>query len=183
MIPMGLQARISPTGTVQGSTTLNTFCSRMRRAISCVYCEPKSRMTIVRPDIVLSYRTRVLSYRTRVLSYRTRSCVIGRSRYSQTFCRSDNRKLCYNKFSYSAEYVVGTRTSVTRCCGTDLRGRHLLPPRSSRILRLNSRPRNFHARAQGCSSSFCTADRLRHHDPRISYAPPERTAVAGQREI
>src|SRR5215469_11356267 len=176
MIPMGLQARISPTGTVQGSTTLNTFCSRTRRAISCVYCEPKSRMTIVRPDIVLSYRTRVLSYRTR-------SCVIGRSRYSQTFCRSDNRKLCYNESSYSAVYVVGTRTSVTRCCGTDLRGRHLLSPRSGGILRLNSRPGYFHARAQGCSSSFCAADRLRHHDPGISYAPPERTAVAGQREI
>jgi hypothetical protein len=32
---------------VQGSTTEKTFCSRIRRAISCVYCEPKSRITIV----------------------------------------------------------------------------------------------------------------------------------------
>ena len=45
--PIGLSARISSRGAVQGSTTENTFCSRMRRAISCVYCDPKSRMTIV----------------------------------------------------------------------------------------------------------------------------------------
>ena len=32
---------------VQGSTTENTFCSRIRLAISCVYCAPKSRMTMV----------------------------------------------------------------------------------------------------------------------------------------
>ena len=31
---------------VHGRTTEKTFCSRMRRAINCVYCAPKSRMTI-----------------------------------------------------------------------------------------------------------------------------------------
>src|SRR5690242_14322147 len=46
MIPSGFCARTCSMGAVQGSTTENTFCSRMRRAISCVYCEPKSRMTI-----------------------------------------------------------------------------------------------------------------------------------------
>ena len=45
--PNGRYDSISASGTVQGSTTQNTFCSRMRRAISCVYCEPKSRMTMV----------------------------------------------------------------------------------------------------------------------------------------
>src|SRR5690348_14925949 len=46
MIPSGFCARTCSMGAVQGSTTEKTFCSRMRRAISCVYCEPKSRMTI-----------------------------------------------------------------------------------------------------------------------------------------
>src|SRR6185312_7877546 len=31
---------------LQGRTTEKTFCSRMRRAMSCEYCAPKSRMTI-----------------------------------------------------------------------------------------------------------------------------------------
>src|ERR1017187_6802655 len=47
MRPSGFSARISAIGAVQGSTTEKTFSSRIRRAISCVYCEPKSRMTIV----------------------------------------------------------------------------------------------------------------------------------------
>src|ERR1039458_10784173 len=47
MRPSGWGGLISAMGAVQGSTTEKTFCSRMRRAISCVYCEPKSRMTIV----------------------------------------------------------------------------------------------------------------------------------------
>ena len=37
----------SASGAVQGSTTEKTWNSRMRRAMSCVYCEPKSRITIV----------------------------------------------------------------------------------------------------------------------------------------
>ncbi len=37
----------SASGVVQGSTTEKTLNSRMRRAMSCVYCEPKSRMTMV----------------------------------------------------------------------------------------------------------------------------------------
>src|ERR1700722_8293979 len=47
MIPAGAQRLTSSSLAVQGSTTEKTFCSRMRRAISCVYCAPKSRMTIV----------------------------------------------------------------------------------------------------------------------------------------
>ncbi len=45
--PFGASARIFSREAVHGSTTENTLNSRMRRAISCVYCEPKSRMTIV----------------------------------------------------------------------------------------------------------------------------------------
>src|SRR5579884_2405518 len=43
---MGFCARMSSSETVQGSTAEKTFCSRMRRAMSCVYCDPKSRITI-----------------------------------------------------------------------------------------------------------------------------------------
>src|SRR5258708_3765589 len=46
MIPTGRYFRISSRVAVQGSTAEKTFNSRIRRAISCVYCEPKSRMTI-----------------------------------------------------------------------------------------------------------------------------------------
>src|SRR5215472_14038074 len=45
-IPTGLQPWISFSDAEHGSTMEKTFCSRMRRAISCVYCAPKSRMTI-----------------------------------------------------------------------------------------------------------------------------------------
>ena len=47
MRPSGLRARIWSSGAVQGSTTEKTLNSRMRRAMSWVYCDPKSRMTIV----------------------------------------------------------------------------------------------------------------------------------------
>src|SRR5258707_15612602 len=45
-MPMGLYGWISSSEAVHGSTAEKTFCSRMRRAINCVYCAPKSRMTI-----------------------------------------------------------------------------------------------------------------------------------------
>src|SRR5580700_1584518 len=45
-MPTGAQLLTSSSEAVQGSTTEKTFCSRMRRAISCVNCEPKSRMTM-----------------------------------------------------------------------------------------------------------------------------------------
>src|SRR5271166_2148351 len=45
-MPTGAQLFISASEAVQGSTTEKTFCSRMRRAISCVYCAPKSRITM-----------------------------------------------------------------------------------------------------------------------------------------
>src|SRR5271156_691330 len=45
-MPTGEQLLTSSSEAVQGSTTEKTFCSRMRRAMSCVYCAPKSRMTI-----------------------------------------------------------------------------------------------------------------------------------------
>jgi len=47
---------------VQGSTTEKTFCSRIRRAISCVYCEPKSRMTIVWVATIFSVAGRILRF-------------------------------------------------------------------------------------------------------------------------
>ena len=37
---------LGDTEALQGRTTEKTFCSRMRRAMSCVYWLPKSRMTI-----------------------------------------------------------------------------------------------------------------------------------------
>src|SRR5580700_11928135 len=45
-MPTGAQLLTSSSEAVQGSTMEKTFCSRMRRAMSCVYCAPKSRMTI-----------------------------------------------------------------------------------------------------------------------------------------
>src|SRR5665213_886586 len=47
MTPSGLSARTWSSGAVQGSTTEKTLNSRMRRAMSWVYCDPKSRITIV----------------------------------------------------------------------------------------------------------------------------------------
>src|SRR6478752_6610733 len=43
IMPTGEWLRISSSVAVQGSTTEKTFCSRMRRAMSCEYCAPKSR--------------------------------------------------------------------------------------------------------------------------------------------
>src|SRR6266478_1419443 len=45
MIPAGSSLRISSIEDVHGRTAENTCCSRMRRAISCVYCPPKSSTT------------------------------------------------------------------------------------------------------------------------------------------
>src|SRR5277367_353185 len=44
--PTGSSERISSSFAVHGKTAENTCCSRMRRAISCVYCPPKSSTTI-----------------------------------------------------------------------------------------------------------------------------------------
>src|SRR6478735_5960339 len=46
MTPLGLSAAISAAGISNGTMTEYTLHSRMRRAMTCVYCEPKSRMTI-----------------------------------------------------------------------------------------------------------------------------------------
>src|SRR5713226_6686044 len=46
MIPTGAYRRISFFLAVHGSTTEKTCCSRMRRAMSCEYCAPKSRKTV-----------------------------------------------------------------------------------------------------------------------------------------
>src|SRR5580658_3638240 len=45
-MPTGSSARTSSSFAVHGRIAENTCCSRMRRAISCVYCPPKSRTTI-----------------------------------------------------------------------------------------------------------------------------------------
>ena len=58
-MPMGFCARISSTEAVQGRTTEKTFCSRMRRAMSCVYWLPKSRMTIEEVSTSIVYLTRM----------------------------------------------------------------------------------------------------------------------------
>src|ERR1035437_3491321 len=46
MIPLGASAAISTAGVSWHRMTEYTLHSRMRRAITWVYCEPKSRMTI-----------------------------------------------------------------------------------------------------------------------------------------
>src|SRR5262245_27716011 len=44
-MPAGRSARISARLALQGRMELNTCCSRIRRAINCVYCPPKSSTT------------------------------------------------------------------------------------------------------------------------------------------
>ncbi len=56
-MPAGFHRRISSAEEFGGRTTENTRASRTRRAISCVYWPPKSRMTIERgPDFVALMR-------------------------------------------------------------------------------------------------------------------------------
>src|SRR6202012_6100120 len=47
MMPLGFSSITRSSGAVHGSTTENTSSSRILRAMSCVYCDPKSRMTMV----------------------------------------------------------------------------------------------------------------------------------------
>src|SRR3990172_355091 len=54
MIPLGFILRNSSTGVLKGTRTLWTWCSRTRRAISCEYCAPKSKMTMPEPVAMLS---------------------------------------------------------------------------------------------------------------------------------
>jgi hypothetical protein len=44
MMPAGAMARMRSSGRLKGWISEYTFCSRTRRAMSWVYCEPKSRM-------------------------------------------------------------------------------------------------------------------------------------------
>jgi len=46
MMPCGLNSRTKASFTSYGCNSQYTCCSRTRRAISCEYCEPKSRMRI-----------------------------------------------------------------------------------------------------------------------------------------
>src|SRR5262245_38647084 len=46
MMPFGAIAAISLAGVLKGTIVEYTLHSRMRRAMTCVYCDPKSRMTI-----------------------------------------------------------------------------------------------------------------------------------------
>ncbi len=46
-MPAGAISRMRATGRSQGWISLYTFSSRTRRAMSCVYCEPKSRIRMV----------------------------------------------------------------------------------------------------------------------------------------
>src|SRR5579875_2170648 len=58
MMPSGCCERTSSSDAVHGNTTEKTFCSRIRRAINCVYWEPKSRMTIEDVSTYLVYVVR-----------------------------------------------------------------------------------------------------------------------------
>src|SRR6266542_5311582 len=53
MIPAGLHLRISSDVAEGGSTTENTRASRTRRAINCVYCDPKSMTTTQLPGALM----------------------------------------------------------------------------------------------------------------------------------
>src|SRR5688572_1146250 len=58
MIPRGASSRIFASGTLNGWISEYTFCSRTRRAISCVYWPPKSRIRM---------RSRLLLFDTALL--------------------------------------------------------------------------------------------------------------------
>ncbi len=47
MIPIGCRCAIAAAGVLNGTISEYTDSSRRRRAINCVYCEPKSSTTIV----------------------------------------------------------------------------------------------------------------------------------------
>src|SRR5882724_11052488 len=49
MMPSGARRSMVASGTSKGCISQYTCSSRTRRAISCVYCDPKSRMTITLP--------------------------------------------------------------------------------------------------------------------------------------
>src|SRR5262245_53098790 len=56
MIPSGRRRRISSSGRLYGWISEYTLSSRTRRAMSCVYCDPKSRMrTTSRPSPALLF--------------------------------------------------------------------------------------------------------------------------------
>ena len=46
MMPLGFSAAISAAGVLKCRMVEYTLHSRMRRAMTCVYCEPKSKMMI-----------------------------------------------------------------------------------------------------------------------------------------
>src|ERR1019366_5100043 len=52
--PAGSYLRICSIVAVQGRIALNTCCSRIRRAINCVYCPPKSSTTIPPRSLIVS---------------------------------------------------------------------------------------------------------------------------------
>src|SRR5580704_183624 len=53
-IPAGSYLRICSIPAVQGRIALNTCCSRIRRAINCVYCPPKSNTTMPPRSLMIS---------------------------------------------------------------------------------------------------------------------------------
>src|ERR1019366_3629960 len=56
-IPAGSYLRICSTVAVQGRMALNTCCSRIRRAINCVYCPPKSSTTMPPHSLIAAIRS------------------------------------------------------------------------------------------------------------------------------
>src|SRR5580698_5257613 len=81
-MPTGEQLLTSSNEAVQGNTTEKTFCSRMRRAMSWVYCAPKSRITMdslsldwgSTDDFIKSYR------RCKAPCRRDVACYVSRAR-------------------------------------------------------------------------------------------------------
>ena len=53
-MPTGSNFRICSILAVQGRIALNTCCSRIRRAINCVYCPPKSNTTMPPRSLIRS---------------------------------------------------------------------------------------------------------------------------------
>src|SRR5215468_3635440 len=67
-MPFGFCAFSFSTGVLNGTISVYTFASRILRPISCVYCPPKSRMSIVSncDDILPHYSNRRESYEEQV---------------------------------------------------------------------------------------------------------------------
>src|SRR5579864_611639 len=99
---------------VHGSTTEKTFCSRMRRAISCEYCAPKSRTTMDWVSTIYSARGRQQCKAAREVRARVpRDChvpLIRSPRMSGAPCEAEPRDLWFCRTC--ADFPVASEQQV-----------------------------------------------------------------------